>query len=421
MKIVIINHTFQIPRFYKRWMLLAKKQRDWDITLIAPQEYKWDISGSMIFGNDTILSGEGVDNENFHIIPVQIKHNGIIGWTSNQMVNEILKIQPHIIYHIGAHNQPSLFQCLRLKKQLKDTKVIAFSMRGPTMDLHLPTMARSGSLKGYLIRLISYPLRKLSLYYFNSNCDAVLCHYPDALKCFQNEGFKKPIYISTQVGVDTDVFFPNNNYRNEIREKYNLGCSFVFGCAARFIPDKGLIDIIDALPKDGDWKCLLMGKGSDDFTCALNKRITERGLANKVILTGYVDAENMPKYWNAIDCAIHVPLTTLHWQETFSLAIVQAMACGKAVVGNTSGSVPYQVGKDGIIVPEGNIEELSSRLKWAISNPDIIREIGSKELKRVASSFSILHLNNHFIKIINDLMSGTYSNNLIDMSTFSEE
>lgn len=402
-------------------MLLAQQQKDWDITLIAPQEYKWDISGSMIFGNDTVLNGKRVSIDNFHIIPVEIKHNGILGWTSNEMIQEILRINPQFIYHIGAHNQPSLFQCLRLKKKLKDTKVIAFSMRGPTMDLHLPTMARSGSIKGYLIRLIAYPFRKYSVHYFNKKCDAVLCHYPDAVECFKKEGFEKPIYMSTQVGVDTDVFYPNETYRNEIREKYNLGDSFVFGSAARFIPDKGLTDIVDALPQKGNWKCLLMGKGSEEFTTRLRQKIKEKGIEDKVILTGYVDAEEMPKYWNAVDCAIHVPLTTLHWQETFSLAIVQAMACGKALVGNTSGSVPYQIGSDGIIVKERDIKELSEKLEWVIDHPEEVSKIGAKELHRAINSFSIRHLNNHFVHIIKDLMNGTYSDNLIDMATFSKK
>ena len=42
----------------------------------------------------------------------------------------------------------------------------------------------------------------------NSNSDAIICHYPDAIKSFKKEGYKGPIYMCTQVGVDTDVYKP---------------------------------------------------------------------------------------------------------------------------------------------------------------------------------------------------------------------
>lgn len=420
MKIILINHTFQIPRFYKRWEMLAKSNPELDVTLIAPAEYKWDIKGSMIFGEDTKLIGEKIQRSNFRIIPVAINNIKYVGWVSQEMNDVIKKISPDFIYHIGAHNQLSLHQCLYLKKKLRNTKVMAFSMRGPTMDLHLPTMKRSGSLVGYVSRLIAYPLRKAMLNYFNKKTDAVLCHYPDAYKCFREEGYRGPIYLSTQVGVDTDQFYPNEEYRREIQAKYDITDEFVFGTAARFIPDKGLEDIIMSFPKEGNWKCLMMGKGSEEFTQKIKSLIDERNLNDKIILTGYVNAEEMPKYWNAVDCAIHVPRTTLHWQETFSLAIVQAMACGKPVIGNTSGSVPYQIGKDELIIKEGDNQELHNKILWMLKHRDLALNLGSLEMERAQKSFAIKHLNSHFIHIIEELQTGKYDKSKYDMALFQD-
>lgn len=398
--------------------MLAKANKNWEITLIAPSKFEWDINGSMIFGQNTISRGIEINDQNFKIIPVKIKNNKFLGWFSIEMEKTIIDINPDIIYHIGGHTQLSLFECLKIKQKLKRTKVLAFSMRGPTMDLHMPTMKRSGSLKGYVMRLAVYPIRKYMLNYFNTHTDAVLCHYPDALKCFRKEGYKGPIYISTQVGVDTDVFFPNQEYRDEIRKKYGLGNSFVFGCAARFVPYKGLLDIIEALPIIGNWKCLLMGKGTDEYTALLRDKIYQRKLEDRIILTGYVDADNMPKFWNAVDCAVHVPRTTLHWQETFSLAIVQAMACGKPVIGNTSGSIPYQIGNPETIVPEGNIEALSSKFSWLLNNPTEVIKYGKMALLRAKTSFGIGHLNNHFEHIIAEIQDDIYDVAKIDMVNF---
>ena len=59
--------------------------------------------------------------------------------------------------------------------------------------------------------------------------------------------------MQTQVGVNQEWFYRDDLKRQAIREKYNLGDAFVFGSATRFTPDKGLDDIIDALPDDGNW------------------------------------------------------------------------------------------------------------------------------------------------------------------------
>ena len=85
----------------------------------------------------------------------------------------------------------------------------------------------------------------------------------------------------------------------------------------------------------------------------IKAEIKENGLQDKIILTGFIETwQDMAKYWNALDCAVHMPLTTPMWEETFSLALVQAMITGLPVIASSSGSVPYQVGDEGIIIKE---------------------------------------------------------------------
>ena len=416
-KIILINHTFQIPRFYRRWELFAREHPDMDVTLLTPSDFKWETSGSMIFGTDTSLKGVAVEHGNFRIVPVKTKNIKYLGWVSDDMVRYIREHQPDLVYHIGIHSQLSLIQCIRcVRRHVPGGKVVAFSMRGPALSLRLKK-TRTNIAK-WCARLALYAMDWLKLQYFNRNCDAVLCHYPDAVKCFRDEGFKGPIYMSTQVGVNPEYYHPDERQRREIRERLNLGDSFVFGAAARFIPSKGLFEIIDALPADGDWKCLLMGKGTDEFTSAIGKRIADRGLEDKIRLTGYIEWDEIAKYWNAIDCAIHVPQTTPEWEETFSLAVVQAMATAKPVIGNTSGSVPYQTGPDGVIVTEGDSDALAEAIRQMMTHPDEAKEIGDEMYRYATGNFSIQHLNDQFYEIVNDILKGTYSQDLVDMTKY---
>lgn len=420
MKIVLVNHTFQIPRFYKRWQMLAAQHPDLDVTLITLKSYEWDIKGSMIFGSDMIIEGKDIEEGNFRIISVSCETHKYRSWTSKEMVEVIKKIKPDIVYHIGTHKQDSALQCIHaVRKYLgPKSKAIIFSMRGPAMNISYPVRRKTESVFYWWLRIFNYWQLKKKLRYLNNNADAVICHYPDAVRCFREEGFTKQIYMSTQVGVDPDIYHPDEAARKKVREKYNLGDAFVFGTACRFIPDKGLQEIIKALPSDGNWKCLLMGKGSEDYTNALKRLIHDRGLDGKIILTGYVDWKEIADYWNAIDCAVHVPRTTDIWQETFSLAVIQAMASGKPVIGNDSGSVPYQMGPNGILVHEGDIQDLHDKMEWVIAYPDKAKNIGDKMYDYAVNSFSIQHLNDQFYDIINDVYNGTYDKNLIDMVTY---
>ena len=182
--------------------------------------------------------------------------------------------------------------------------------------------------------------------------------------------------MQTQVGVDTDIFHPNENTRRKIREKYNIGDAYLFGSASRFDRAKGLIEIINALPEQGNWKYLMMGWGREDEVALVKKEIVKRGLQDKIILTGFINNwVDMAEHWNALDCAVHTPLTTMLWEETFSLALVQAMATALPVIGSSSGSVPYQIGGDGIIVPEGDIEKMREQMIYCMQNPEKAKEI----------------------------------------------
>lgn len=147
-----------------------------------------------------------------------------LGWTSPDFKDLFDEIHPDIVYHIGTHNMNSLKQVLRLRsKYYPEMKVIAFSMRGPAMNLKLEF--DNCSFLHKLVRRYIYWQSKKRLNYINNHIDAFFCHYPDAIKCFQLEGYKGPIYMQTQVGVNEEWFHEDVNARKEIREKYHIADS----------------------------------------------------------------------------------------------------------------------------------------------------------------------------------------------------
>lgn len=419
LKIILINHSFQVNYFSRRWKLFAEKHQDFDVTLLAPAEYSWYADKGYTYGKAKKIYGKVVDEGNFHIRLFRIKNKPHIGWVSPDFVDIFKEIQPDIVYNVGTHDQESLYQILRiLKKNHPHTKRIAFSMRGPAHDIKRTEGECSVFRK--IIREYFYRRRLSRLKFVNANVDAFFCHYPEALDCFRREGYDGPIYMQTQVGVNEEWFHEDEAARKEIRNKYGINDgTFVFGSATRFTIDKGLDDIINALPVDGDWKYLMMGTGSDSDVERLKDLVSERGLQDKVIMPGMVDWYDMAKYWNAVDCAIHVPRTTRKWVETFSLSAIQPQITKKPIIANTSGSVPYQVGFDELIVPEGDIKALHDKILWALNNRDEIKEYGLKLYERTHNGFEIQHLNDTFYDtLVEDILTGSYDKNKVDMVTY---
>ncbi len=419
-KIIIINHTFQKPEFYKRWKIFSDMHNDLDVTLLAPEEWEWGKEKTLTYGHIDNIKGTIIEDTRFRIHLIDTKRDKLGEWTSEKLKIEIINIKPNIVYFIGGHIAAPLMQIIDLKNKynLNNMKIIAFSMRG-----HTPTIDFKANEKG-IKKYINYIAKKLifspRIKKCNKYCDALFCHYPIAMKAFRDEGYKKPIYIQTQVGVDPDIFGPNEKSRERIRNKYNIGNSFVFGSASRFHYSKGLLEIIKALPNEGNWKYMMMGWGREEEVKAIKNEIKKRRLEERIILTGYIDKwEDMAEHWNALDCAIHTPLTTLRWEETFSLALVQAMITGLPVIGSNSGSVPYQIGPKGIIVEEGNVNELRRKMILLMNDKVLCKENGIAMRERALKSFNIYHLNELFYLTIKDILSDIYDIEKVNMAEYS--
>lgn len=415
MRIVFINHTFQINYYSRRWQLFAQCHPDVEVYLLTHSKYTWYKHKQYSYGTSTTMVGENKDEGNFHIRAFRPKYK--YTWISPDFEPLLLEIRPDIIYHIGDEMQPSLLQIKRIvKKHLPQTRLILFTMMGPVSPLFLdlrPRPFKQWFRKQYRYLMGMYVWKRIRKDY-----QAIFCHYPDAVKYLRDIGYKGNLYMQTQVGVNTEWFYPNAETRKEIRDKYNIADDvYLFGSASRFSEDKGLDDIVAALPEKGKWKYIMMGTGSDDQVAHIKEKIKERGLEDHVIMPGFVDWYEIAKYWNAIDCAIHVPRTTDFWVETFSLAVIQPMVCKKPIIGNTSGSVPYQIGSDGMIVKEGDIKGLSDKIQWILEHKEEGKAIGEKMYDRAATYFSIRHLNNLFYRTVTeDVMNDRYDEAKHDMA-----
>lgn len=178
-KIVLICHVFQKEHLRTRWVRFAKEHQDIDLTLITPKDWQYGGVGAMTIGAREFLECPKIDDNNFHVLPVDYTQERTGSWMSSEMLEKILELKPDLVYHIGTHLQPSLFPVLRLAPKLPDTKFVTFSMRGPNWDLLYQW--KKHPIKSILKYLYHYNHLKC----INKYSDAIICHYPDAIDSFK--------------------------------------------------------------------------------------------------------------------------------------------------------------------------------------------------------------------------------------------
>ena len=118
------------------------------------------------------------------------------------------------------------------------------------------------------------------------------------------------------------------------------------------------------------------------------------GLEGAVTLTGY--SHDVRPWIGACDA-----LCLVSDHETFSLAILEGMACGLPVVATQVGAVEEQIsdGLDGLLVPAGDVGALADAL-WQLRDPALRRQMGQRARRKVLARFDLLGMNSRYLDLV---------------------
>ncbi|MFL5760998.1 MAG: glycosyltransferase [Thermomicrobiales bacterium] len=201
-------------------------------------------------------------------------------------------------------------------------------------------------------------------------------------------------------GVDADVFRPVDH--REARHRIDCGLSeddLVLVYVGRLLPRKDVRSVVRALALLGasdnglpPVKLLVVGGESRLPDPAITPEIgevrqlaEELGVADRVLLTGKRDREELCDYYCAGDVMVTTP-----WYEPFGLTPLEAMACGRPVVGSNVGGISYTVchGETGLLVPSRSPEALAAGLHALLSSPVRRKRMGAAGRRRVEREFT---------------------------------
>jgi glycosyltransferase involved in cell wall biosynthesis len=118
---------------------------------------------------------------------------------------------------------------------------------------------------------------------------------------------------------------------------------------------------------------------------ALQALAQEQGVAEYLTFTGHRQSKELCHYYSAGDVAVTTP-----WYEPFGLTPLEAMACGRPVIGSAVGGIKFTVldRETGFLVPPKDPHALADSLYRIISNDELRHKMGRNARRRVEEQFT---------------------------------
>jgi glycosyltransferase involved in cell wall biosynthesis len=117
----------------------------------------------------------------------------------------------------------------------------------------------------------------------------------------------------------------------------------------------------------------------------LQRLAAELGIADRVHFAGKQQQDVLRYFYSAGDVAVTTP-----WYEPFGLTPLEAMACGRPVIGSAVGGITYTIadGETGFLVPPRDPEALAACLQRLLAQPELRARMGRAARARVERDFT---------------------------------
>ncbi|MCC7519869.1 MAG: glycosyltransferase family 4 protein [Verrucomicrobiae bacterium] len=204
----------------------------------------------------------------------------------------------------------------------------------------------------------------------------------DAVDLLRKHGFRGKTAVLPQLGVDTDFY--SSGSADSLRARLGLE-GFVLGFVGRLVPEKGVLDLIEAAAAFRDVAGLLL---VGDGPLAADARERADALGLRLVHVPAVPHDAVRDHLRAMDALVLPSRDTPRWREQFGHVLIEAMACEVPVVGSTAGAIPEVLGEAGLLFSEGNREELRERIAALLASPSERRAWGRRGRVRVLAHYT---------------------------------
>jgi glycosyltransferase involved in cell wall biosynthesis len=191
-------------------------------------------------------------------------------------------------------------------------------------------------------------------------------------------------------GVDLARFTPDDKHDDSILMKYGLQRSTLetpaLLYAGRLIRWKGVEYLIKALPNITPATTRLWIAGEGTYRETLEKLASSLGVSERITFLGKVEQDDLAALYRS--CAMLVATSFVN--ETFGMALCEAMACGTPVIASRFGGFREVVvdGVTGLLARPQDTIDLAKKINTLLADPALAKKMGEAGRQRVLDDFS---------------------------------
>lgn len=374
MRILVASHTYIVDLNCEKYRVMASLEPDIEVTVIVPK--RWRPGGVQ---NQTIETRFWQDGS-FRVVPVSNfsqNNQGLLSFGTD-ILPLLRQFRPDVIQVEQGAKSMGYAQLIALNQLLGlNAKNIFFTWWNLPYELKFPVSL-----------LETYNLQ---------NTHGIIAGNQDGANILRQRGYRGAMQVMPQLGVDEQRFRPQP--QPTLATKLGIQPDeFVVGFVGRFVEEKGLLTLCDALTSlkslDRPWKWLLLGRGPLKST--LMERATVAGIADRLVWIESVPHDEVPHYINLMN-TLALPsqttyqfktLTSAGWKEQFGHVLIEAMASQVPVIGSDSGEIPHVIADAGLVFPEGNVAALADCLSRIINQPDLATMLSKKGFERAIEHYT---------------------------------
>ena len=182
--------------------------------------------------------------------------------------------------------------------------------------------------------------------------------------------------------VDVEQFRPDREAAAGFRAAHGLdGTPFVLAVGSLTL-DKRYDFLLDVWARLGPAAPPLLVCGEGAHGDRLRERARELGVDARFL--GHIAPDSLRGAYCAARCLVHAGAV-----ETFGLSVLEAMACGRPVLGVAGGAVPEVLGETGVLAPVDDAHAFLELLRALLNDQPRRAALGEAARQRVLDHFSL--------------------------------
>lgn len=362
MRVLVISHTYISPINRDKWHTFAMLHKDVSLMVVFPSYWP-----ACLFNHQAHINHqEQLDNCTFLALPAFKTGNELLYYYQPyKFYQTISSFRPNLIHVEQGQGAMSYFQSLVYNSLL--------FLGAKTVFFTWINWQPHHSLKH---RFFLSPIEKLNL----ARAHGAIAGNKDAETILRTKGFKKPIIVLPQLGVNLHKFkqghFPS-------AQKY-------IGFIGRLAKEKGIFNLLNVFFRLADmfkdWHLVFIGQGPESN--ALKNIIAGHKTRHRIHVGNPVEHEKVASLLNKINILVLPSYDTPTWREQFGHILIEAMACKVPIIGSDAGEIPHVINTAGLIFRQQDEDSLLAQLQKLIQDENLRKQIGEHGYQRVVTHYS---------------------------------